>query len=634
MFRKNSRNSRYGLKLAPIGSIFLIILAGIASAQDITIDASVDRNRVAPGESINLTISLSGPVRSIAKPDLPDLSDFDIYSSGTSSNISIVPGSVSYHTDYSYVLVPRRAGKFIIGPVKVEHEGKLYQTNPIVITVEQPGQPQQRQPQQQQPQQQQPQQQQPQQQQQAPPQTQNRQKSSRQSSAGSDFFIEQVVDKARPYVGQQITLIFRFYQGENLYEQPSLKWPALNGFWVEDLPPNRTYNKQVGGRTYRVTEIRKALFPTITGRLRIEPTVMTIPPQAFFDNFFGRDPFDFFNRRRPQKSLTEQVLDTKGITINVRGLPERNKPDYFSGAVGTFSFRVSLDKDTVEVDQPITLKAIISGTGNIKKLPAIEIPETENFRLYDSGSNENISKSNYKVTGSKSFEWVLIPTAPGDYMLPELKFAYFDPWSKSYKSSIQTPGMVHVTASTMTSNAPGDRPVNVIPAATRSLNYIVTSLSNNDSGKPLYSHTWIWLIQILPLAWLIGLAVYVNNRKRLEGDVAYARRKLATRAARKALKEAREGFDSPEKFYANIYNGIVGFISDKLNIQAAGMTNMQIIKLLEKTGKCDNIINDFEEFLKQCDAGRFSPMKPGRSEMQKIYDRAERLLSELDRGLR
>lgn len=559
-----------------------------------------------------MTISVSGPVRSIDKPLLPDLSDFDIYSSGTSSNISIVPGSVSYQTDYTYILVPRKTGVFTINPITVEHKGKVYTSKKIRINVGTQSQQKQQQPAQQQPRQSQ----------------KSDRQTTKQTSQSDDFFIEQVVDNSSPYVGQQITLIFRFYQSENLYEQPTLKWPSLNGFWVEDLPPNKTYNKRVGGKAYRVTEIRRALFPTVSGKLKIEPTRMTIPPQAW------RDPFDFFSRRKTRQSYNEKNLETKGIVINVKDLPNSGKPEGFTGAVGTYNFQVTLDKDTVEIDQPIALKAVISGNGNIKKLPSIDIPEQQNFRLYDSGVNENISKQGYKVSGSKSYEWVLIPTAAGEYMLPELRFSYFDPWSKKYKSSIKTPGQVIVKPTSISSMNPGDMPVNLIPAARQSLNYIVTDLTNNKTGKALYQLPWFWLLQLLPVIWIIGLTVYVNYRKRLEGDTAYARRIMATKAARKALSEARNGFDSPEKFYGNTYNGIIGFISDKLNISAAGMTNAQIIEIINKTGKCENIVDDFEEFLKRCDAGRFSPMKPDQNEMQQIYDKAEQLLSELDRGLK
>ena len=135
---------------------------------------------------------------------------------------------------------------------KTVYKGKTYSTQPVKIKVTPPAQNRQM----------------------TPPQSSPSGRAPKQAQAGEDFFIEQSVDRTRPYVGQQVTMIFRFYQGQNLYEQPTLRWPDYNGFWVEDLPPQKTYNKYINGRSYRVTEIRKALFPTVTGKLQIDPTVL------------------------------------------------------------------------------------------------------------------------------------------------------------------------------------------------------------------------------------------------------------------------------------------------------------------------------------------------------------------------
>jgi len=221
---------------------------GSTIADDITISAVIDRTEIVLGESVELTISLSGPVRSIAKPSLPDLSDFDVYSSGTSSNISIIPGSFSYQTDYSYVLVPRKVGSFVIKPATVKHKSKVYRTKLIKLKVVSSSQTKKS----------------------TPPKSTPKKKSSKQSKQTEDFFIEQVIDVTKPYVGQQATMIFKFYQGKNLYEQPTLKWPDFNGFWVEDLPPQKSYNKNINGKSYRVTEIRRALFPTVSGKIIID----------------------------------------------------------------------------------------------------------------------------------------------------------------------------------------------------------------------------------------------------------------------------------------------------------------------------------------------------------------------------
>lgn len=587
----------------------MLALLTLASAQDINLSATVDKNSVGLGESITLTIAASGGMKSIPKPALPDLSDFDVYSSGTSSNFSIGTGGITSQSSYSYVLVPRKTGTFTIQPVTVNVGDKSYSTQPIKITVSQvaPSQPTQ----------------------QAPPANAPQ---SKKAAAGDLFFIEQTVDNPKPYVGQQVIMTFSFYQAQDLFQQPSLQWPDYNGFWVEDLPPNRSYTTVIGNRRYRVTEIKRALFPTVSGKLTIEPSVVSIPPDAM-SGFFD-DPFGMFGRRaRP--AAEQQVLRSQKIILDVKSLPESGKPANFAGAVGKYNLQVSFDKNSVEVDQPVSLKAILSGTGNIKKLPVIDIPKLDNFRLYDSGSNENISKNNYVVSGSKDYEWVLIPTAPGEYELPQVSFSYFDPSTQEYKVLSQHPGKVGVKASSSASSLSAAAIAkNIIPAAKSSLNYIVTDLSQTRASRPLYDNDLIWLLQLVPLGWLIFLTVRIKHRRRMEGDLAYARRKSASKAARKALQAAHDGFGDPKQFFGLLYNGVVGFISDKLNVSAAGLTNAEIIQLLERTKRCDNIIADFTGFLNDCDAGRFSPVEPRLDQMKAIYERAEQLLSTLDRSLK
>lgn len=563
------------------------------------------------GESINLVISLSGSVKSLPKPTLPDLSDFDVYSSGTSSNFSIGIGSFVNQITYSYVLVPKKIGKITIQPAVVQYNGKTYATTPIQIEVtstaaQTPQSP--------------------------APRAQTQPPVS--SKAGQDFFIEQTVDNSRPYVGQQVVLTFRFYQAQNLFQQPTLKWPDYAGFWVEDLPPNRTYTTTVAGKTYRVTEIRRAIFPTLAGRQIIEPAELVIPPDAFgfFDSFFD-DPFNMFGQRR-RAPAREQVLKSNRLTLEVKPIPDKGKPAGFSGAVGRYSLKITKDKDSVAVDQPLTLRATIEGIGNIKKLPQIDLKQPDGFRLYDSGSNENISKNDYKISGSKNFEWVLIPTAPGNYQLPEISFSYFDPQSGEFVSLAQNPGLVKVSRSSQMVESPSAMARQIIGSDKTSFNYIVTTFKETKKNKPLYKNSTYWFLQIIPIVWLIGLTVFVNRRKRLEQDVAFARRISASKAARRALKLARESTNDPEHFFSNIYTGIVGFIADKLNVSASGMTSTALLELLKKRGECDDLIDELENLINLCDAGRFSPVKPDANTIRGIYENAERLLSRLDRSLK
>ncbi len=610
-YRKNCAGSKSKQVRLAIGSVLIVLaLTSALVAQDIKITAEVDRTVVDLGESINLTVSLSGTVRSLPKPILPDLSDFEVYSSGTSSNFSIGIGSFVNQITYSYVLVPRKIGIITIQPAVVQYQGNTYSTEPIKIEVRQSTA--------------------------QPPSPQKPQAKTQQPAgtrAGQDFFVEQSVDNSRPYVGQQVTLTFRFYQAQNLFQQPTLKWPDYSGFWIEDLPPNKSYTTTINGKVYRVTEIRRALFPTTPGRHVIDPAELVIPADAFgfFDSFFD-DPFGMFGQRRraPQR---EQVLRTSSLVLEVRQLPENGKPADFSGAVGRYSLSVSKDRDSVVVDQPVTLKASIAGVGNMKKLPQLELRQPENFRLYDSGSSENISKNDYLISGSKNFEWVLIPTAPGEYELPDISFSYFDPQQGKYITLNKKAGAVKVGRSAAIAENPLSIARNIIGTEKTGLNYIITELNESRPSKPLYGNSTFWYMQIFPIAWLTGLTIYSARKKRLENDQAFARRSYASKAARKALKSARESLNDPERFFSSIYTGVVGFVADKLNVSAAGLTTQAMLKLLTDTGKCGDLVSDLEKLVNACDSARYSPVKPEKKQMQEIYESAEKLLSRLDRSL-
>ena len=102
----------FGLTLA-----ILLMLSSVLTAATIT--ASVDKTEVGLGDPITLKITLVGKGGNLPEPKLPDLSGFDVYSSGRSQNISIVSGAFSSTLDLSYILVPKKVGEMIIGPVVV-----------------------------------------------------------------------------------------------------------------------------------------------------------------------------------------------------------------------------------------------------------------------------------------------------------------------------------------------------------------------------------------------------------------------------------------------------------------------------------------------------------------------------------
>ncbi|MFN3550235.1 MAG: BatD family protein, partial [Endomicrobiia bacterium] len=250
--------------------IFLLNLS-LKLFADINISASVDKNIVSLDEQITLQVVVSGDVANIPQPQVPNLSDFQIYSSGRSQSISIINGQISSSVSFNYILSPRKIGEFEIPPIKVEYKGKIYQTEPIKIKVEKSQISHQ-----------------PQSQKQIPLQ-ENVYKGKKR-----DIFVETFVDKKTAYVNEQITLTFRFYTKINLLSQPEYSPPDTTGFITEDLPPQRNYYTIIDAEKYYVSEIKTALFAVSSGKFVVGAAMLKCTIEDFdIDDFFS----DRFFRR-------------------------------------------------------------------------------------------------------------------------------------------------------------------------------------------------------------------------------------------------------------------------------------------------------------------------------------------------
>ena len=229
-----------------------------------------------------------------------------------------------------------------------------------------------------------------------------------QALAGQNFYVEAEVDNAAPYVSQQIIYTFRLYQRVNFSRQASLDWPEMTGFLGYDLSPNNQYNQTVDGQEYLVTEVRRAIFPTATGKINLDPALLTVPG-------------DFFNQGIQ--------LQTNSVTLDVRNLPE-NPPANFSGAVGRFAMQAWVEPEASRVNEPVSLYVRIQGTGNSYTLPDPTEGLQENvsgWRAYDPQITMNMEQIGGDIAGEKLIERLLVPTAPGVLHIPAFSLAYFDP---------------------------------------------------------------------------------------------------------------------------------------------------------------------------------------------------------------
>ena len=592
--------------------VLFLLVGSFSYADDISISADVDRQEISLDEQVTLTVTVSGSISNVPQPQVPSLEGFTAYSSGRSQNISIINDQASSSVTFTYILLPSDVGEYRLGPFSIDYKGNTYSADPIDIKVTQKSG--------------------------AKPSTPSYTYSQddKEYERREELFIETYVDKLTSYVNEQITLTFAFYQAVNLFENPAYAPPSTTGFWTEDMPPQKKYYKVIGGKKYLVTEIKTALFATAPGEFtigsaRLEASVEDL--EKFFSkspfDMFDRDPFSIFRRGKPV------VLISDPITVAVLPLPEEGKPLNFKGDVGTLDIFASVDKDTVEENQPVSLKVAIKGYGNIKTISTPNIPETEGIKFYDSGSSENISKSDYVVQGEKIFEKVIIPKFPGNFTVGPIEYSYFDPAQKRYIEKTIAPIVINATES---KEAAVTEPPISIPGLTkeevrllkRDICYIKTRpLRLRPREAFLYKNKGFLILNILPLFLLVFLYIYELYRERLRSDVGYARSLRAKGLAAKRLRGAR-GIMQKEKvkdFYAEIYRAVIEYIADKFNIPHPSITKDLLEEKLNSKGVPEELTEKIKGLFDICDMARFASGRFTKEDMHKTLEEASDIIT-------
>ncbi|MCK5076225.1 MAG: protein BatD, partial [Calditrichia bacterium] len=381
--------------------------------------------------------------------------------------------------------------------------------------------------------------------------------------------------------------------------------------WTEDFPKaQRPYQEMLGNKRYTVYDIeKKSLFPLKEGEIIIEPYKLqvSIPKKSKRK----KDPFDmfgsmsFFNGQK-----IEKILVSDKVKINVNELPVSPK-NYVNGLVGNYSLKVNKSKFTGKVNDAITLKLTLSGSGYLKSIKELPIKFPEDFEVYDPKIEDNYSYSGNELYGSKSFEYILIPRRKGSFTISKSKISYFDPGSKTFKS-LTIPRLlfdVEKGSKKVYSNVLNE---NVGIELDKDIRFIKETYDNlNIQNGLFYKRGSYWLLwAILTVLWGVFLK-YRSYHKKISQDTSFYRQKKAVKQARKRLKESinakNEGdFD---KFLEELFKAITGFIADKSNTASSGITINEALKILSAKKVDKNNIDEIEKILQTVEFYRFSSVE-------------------------
>ena len=586
-----------------------LLLALMASAQEISVQAPSTVNL---GSNFTVRFVVGDQARAFNGPSFRGFSLISGPNTSTSSSMSFINGQTtrSVQTSFTYYLVADKEGTVTVDAATCTVGGKKISSKPFTVKVEKMNAQAQ--------------------QQASQPSNQATRQQPVTQIDDNTLFARATISNSNPYQGEQVIITYKIYTQVQVSQFAIDKLPRNRGFWAEDLTDDRQvkqYSEAIGDRTYKVAEIRRgALFAQESGRLTIEPLDLNV--LAMVQRQRQRtgsicDLFDdpFFN---PQQAV-ERQLSTNRISVNVKPLP--HSPEGFGGAVGRFDVSGGLNIDQVKADEAVTYRVTVSGSGNLMLIEAPSPQFPPEFEVYDPQIDDNIRKTDAGVSGSRTFEWVLIPRSQGDFTIPPLKFVYFDPATGQYVSREIPAQHIEVAKGDSRTAAVAKDNVRLLAG---DINYLhpVGRLRPAGSGERCGWGFWLAAAMIV-LAGLTAVIV-VRHRRETEADIAGTKMKRAVRLAQKRLRKAGAllGTGEAGPFYEEIYKAIWGCLSDKYSIPLSQLNRETVSASLQRRQVSDQQMEAIMHVLQDVDMARFAPGDPSR-QMQQTYDEALDMIANL-----
>ena len=478
-------------------------------------------SQVAVGEQFRLSYTVNtDDVKGFRAGNIPE--EFDVLmgpSTSTQSSYQLVNGHMSSSSSvtYTYILMAKKNGSFTIPAAQAQVGSKTIQSNELHIKVS--------------------------------GQAQSSQGGSRQSSpgeeirsagsaiSGSDLFIKVSASKQRVREQEPILLTYKVYTLVGL-TQLNGKMADLKSFYTREvpLPAEKSFKvENFNGRAYKtVTWQQYVMFPQATGKLEI--------PSITYEGLVVQrnrnvDPFEaFFNGGSGYIEVKKQIT-APGITIQVDPLPQR--PANFSGGVGQFNISATLDQPQVKANNPVKLRVVVSGVGNMKllKQPVVKFPK--DFDSYDAKVTDNTKLTTQGLEGSIVYDYLAVPRHQGDFDIPAIEYTYFDTRSGEYKT-VQTEAFkLHVekgdgTGTVATFNGQED-----VKLLNSDIHFIHTGSTRQRAiGDYFFGSTEYWITLAVLLLGFVSLFVIFRRRAIENANVVKQRAGKANKVATKRLKKA------------------------------------------------------------------------------------------------
>jgi hypothetical protein len=558
----------------------------------LSIEAKLDTDRIAPGETATLTVEVRSEGLNLPDVPLPTLSGAAVERAGTAQNFSILNGRVSRTSTTVYRLIPRAEGVVTIPPLRIAVGGEQAETAPLTLTVSHVVAPR------------------------APSPLQGALPPGAAPAGTPEIFVKATVDHPRVFWNQQVTLRLRLYSRVDVIGDVDWKPPSTDGFWTEGLGPPRQGRQIVNGKEYAVMEIPTALFPTRTGTLTIGSGQVRCRVARVIQ---PPDPWSML--AMPDVVPEDVAVHTEPIAVTVDPLPP-GAPAGFEGAVGNFHLAFYVDSLTARAGEPAAARVTISGTGNIATIRDPEVHARGASREYVVGTSTKVDRSGDRLAGEREHDVAFVADQPGTLEILPVRFAWFDPESRSYRSQSTESVIVKV----LPGGAGATKPSGIVPgglavaAPRRGLGPFGTlSLDPPAASAVLLGSSFV----------AFGAAVLSGrSRRRRFRDPRYKRRRALEAILGRDLARAASlaGSREPAKAAALAEQAVLAGTGLRYDAEIPGLAKAERDQALQSRGASESEVQALESLLGALHAIAYAPPETRSADAQHAIEAARRTL--------
>lgn len=542
--------------------IFTLILSMQAFSQQVSVQMPPSQGYVGvPMKLIVVFENVQTPVH-LTLPVIEGFTIVRLPNEQTSQRTTILNGKMTQTSTraVTFVLTPKNPGVFTIPALTFTADGKNFQSTPRIISIEEP-------------------------------------------PTGGSLKVEISGTDNDVYLGQPIELTLKIYieaftdhrlditlSGRDMVSLLSGEF----GIFRDAIDEGTISLQEVRGNTdagisttFYVLSVQATTWPETAGPFLMDPVsvLMNYPLSLVKERGIG-----FFGGNSLKVAQSKLITASGELpVIEVRTPPSTDKPAWFSGAVGTYDFRIIAEPTHVKVGEPITITMRVtdrtSGPINLDFLspPLLDRVSTltDHFRVPDAPLGGIVEGR------TKTFTQSIRPRQSDTTEIPPLPMTSFDPSTMSYKTvwTKAIPISVEAVATVSAGDLLGTNEASTTSTQTK-LTEVAGGILANYTGNDVLRSQDVTLtpyiiarVVLPPTIFLSALGgIFYSKRQRSSKRTSKGRTKIAS----SAIMRARS-----------------------LQGQQQVETISVALRELQKIQADDQFTNEIELLLKRCDALQF-----------------------------